>query len=242
VYMNSLDFEVFTNYNNSFKTNDKIQFRAIHAKAISLFDKKVYATSEMEELLIADGYKESLVKEALAMLSKDELNDLEVETKVAEASGMPKKYSDVAQNFEKVLSSKGANFFVKVLTEGQAPLMKISRKELETFQRIADLAHENPVHFATLHAYMKPSITSELAENVCRARKIKEKCSFAQNEDGSYRISHKGKIIEASSKPVKSTSDKFNNSNYGIFGFPDEYVILAHEESNPYSRIKKDLN
>ena len=213
--MNSLDFEVFTNYNNSFKTNDKIQFRAIHAKAKSLFDKKVYATSEMEELLIADGYKESLVKEALAMLSKDELNDLEVETKVASAAG---------------------------ITEGQAPLMKISRKELETFQRIADLAHENPVHFATLHAYMKPSITSELAENVCRARKIKEKCSFAQNEDGSYRISHKGKIIEASSKPVKSTSDKFNNSNYGIFGFPDEYVILAHEESNPYSRIKKDLN
>jgi len=240
--MNSLDFEVFTNYNNSLKTNDKIQFRAIHAKAKSLFDKKVYAASEVEELLIADGYKETLVKEALEMLSKDDLNDTEVEKKVTEAAGMPKKYSDIAQNFEKVLASKGANFFVKVLTEGQEPLMKISRKELETFQRIADLAYENPVHFATLHAYMKPSITSELAENVCKARRIKDKCSFAQNEDGSFRISHKGKIIEASAKPVKSTSEKFSNSNYGTFGFPDEYVVLAYEESDPYSKIKKDLN
>ena len=152
------------------------------------------------------------------------------------------KMEFVKENFEKVLASKGANFFVKVLTEGQEPLMKISRKELETFQRIADLAYENPVHFATLHAYMKPSITSELAENVCKARKIKDKCSFAQNEDGSFRISHKGKIIEASAKPVKSTSEKFSNSNYGTFGFPDEYVVLAYEESDPYSKIKKDLN
>lgn len=239
--MNSLDFEIFHNWNNSLKTNDKIQFRAIHAKAKSYLEKQAFNSSEIEEILLADGHKETLVKEALNLLTQSELTEPEVEAKVEAAAGIPKKYADIAHKFEKVLADKGADYFVKAVTSGTNPLMKISRKELETFQRIADLACENPVHLATLHAYMKPSITSELAENVCKARRIREKCKFAQNEDGSYKISHAGKIVEASFKPVSSTSEKYATSNYGVFGFPDEYVILAYEENSPYSKIKREL-
>jgi hypothetical protein len=240
--MNLLDFEVFSNYNTSYRTNDKIQFRIITSKAKAMADKKVYSSAEIEELLISDGHKESLVKEAIGFVLGSKTESATSTPKVAKTSKMPQRYSDIAQNFEEVLMSKGPNFFVKSLTEGESPLVKISKKETETFRRIADLAYENPVHFSTLHAYIKPSIASELAENVCRARKIKSNCGFKKINSNSYQISHKGKTVVASSTPVNSTSEKFSKSSYGIFGFPDEYVILAHEESDPMCQIKKDLN
>jgi len=232
--MNSTDFEIFYNWNNSIKTNDKIQFRTIQAKIKSL---PHYSSDELEEILIAEGFKHNLIKEALNYSAEKP-----VEKAVEEAGGVPTKYSDVSNKFEKVLAEVGPSKFVKMVTSGTSPLIKISSKEKETFQHIVDLAYDNPVHLATLHAYMKPSIVSELAENVCKARKIRSKCSFAQNSDGSYRISFAGKVVEASSKPLKSNSEKFVTSHYVNFNFPDEYVILAHEESSPYAEIKKALN
>jgi len=63
--MNSADFEIFYNWNNSNKTNDKIQFRTIQSRMLPLLERKAFTNSEIEEILIAEGYKESLVKEAL---------------------------------------------------------------------------------------------------------------------------------------------------------------------------------
>jgi hypothetical protein len=238
--MDSTDFEIFYNWNNAIRTNDKIQFRVIQSKIKPLLEKKAYSPSEIEEILIAEGYKENLIKEALA--SENPSTQRDVDTTVDIASGVPKKYSDISNKFEKILQAEGPSKFVKLMTQGENPLVKISKKELDTFQKIADTAYENPVHLATLHAFIKPSIVSELAENVCRARKIKNKCSFAKINDGTYKITHSGKTVEASFKPLKSTSTKYANSNYGVFGFPDEYIILAYEEDSPYSKIKKDLS
>jgi hypothetical protein len=233
--MNSQDFEIFYNWNNSLKTNDKIQFRKIQSEVKTL--RKAYSSTEIEEILVAEGYKPNLVKEALNFDSQDET----IEQKVVEVSTVPKKYADVSSKFEKVLMEIGPTKFVKMLTSGSSPLMKISKKEIETFQKIADVAYENSVHLVTLHAYMKPSIVSELAENVCRARKIKNKCSFA-NTEGGLAITFNGKTVVASTKPVKSSSAKCVDSNYEKFGFPDEFVILAYEKNSPYSKIANDLN
>lgn len=232
--MNSTDFEIFYNWNNSIKTNDKIQFRTIQAKINSLPN---YSNDELEEILIAEGFKHNLIKEALSNSEEKSLEKV-----VEEASGVPTKYSDVANKFEKVLSEVGPSKFVKMTTSGSSPLIKISSKEKETFQHIVDLAYDNPVHLATLHAYMKPSIVSELAENVCRARKIRSKCSFSKVADGTFKISFGGKVVEASAKPMNSNSEKFITSSYANFNFPDEYIILAHEESSPYAEVKKALN
>ena len=232
--MNSTDYEIFYNWNNSLKTNDKIQFRTIQAK---IKDLPGYSNDEIEEILLANGYKQNLIKEALNYSSEKPIEQV-----VEESNGVPKNYSDVSHKFEKVLAEVGPSQFVKLVTSGSSPIIKISSKEKETFQHITDLAYDNPVHMATLHAYMKPSVVAEMAENVCKARKMKSKCSFAKSENGSLRISYAGKIVEASSKPVMSTSEKFASSNYGKFNFPDEFVILAHEESSPYADIKKDIN
>ena len=239
--MNQADYEIFYNWNNSNNTNDKIQFRTIQSRMRPMLEKKAYSNSEIEEILISEGYKENLVKEAIKVAHAIEMPESEVEESVTVANGVPKKYSDISRRFEKVLQAKGPSTFVKLMTQGENPLIKISKKELDTFQKIADVAYENPVHLVTLHAFMRPSVVSELAENVCRARKIRNKCSFSEVSNGSYRITHAGKVIEASIKPVGSSSTKFANSNYGAFGFPDEYVILAYEEASPYSQIKRDL-
>ena len=239
--MNQADFEIFYNWNNSNNTNDKIQFRTIQSRMRPMLERNAYSNSEIEEILISEGYKENLVKEAIKVAHAADMPESQVEENVSAANGVPKKYADIAYKFEKVLQAKGASTFVKLMTQGENPLMKVSKKELDTFQKIADVAYENPVHLVTLHAFMRPSIVSELSENVCRARKIRNKCSFSAVTDGSYRISHAGKVIEASIKPVSSSSTKFATSNYGVFGFPDEYVILAYEEASPYSQIKKDL-
>jgi hypothetical protein len=237
--MNSTDFEIFYNWNNNNRTNDGIQFRTIQSRILPLLEKKAFSKSEIEEILISEGYKESLVKEALSL---DSTAQESITEKSAEISnGVPRRYADISHKFERVLQSQGPSKFVKLMTQGESPLVKVSKKELDTFQKIADTAYDNPVHLATLHAFLKPSIISELAENVCRARKIRDKCSFSKVDNGVYEISHNGKKIEASAKPVKSNSKKFANSNYEVFGFPDEYVILAHEEECPYSQIKKDI-
>jgi hypothetical protein len=238
--MKSHDYEIFYNWNNSLQTNDKIQFRTILAKIKPLKEAKGYSNSEVEEILITEGFKQNLIKEALKQDNHDDSEE-SVEQKVEAANGIPKKYSDISHRFEKVLLAQGPNKFVKLMTQGENPIMKLSKKEKDTFQKIADVAYENPLYLQTLHAYMSPSVVSELAENVCKARKIRNKVSVAKVASGKYRITHAGKIIEASLKPLSSTSEKYSNSNYETFGFPDEYIILAHEEESPYSKINKDL-
>ena len=117
--MNSQDFEIFYNWNNSLKTNDKIQFRKIQSEVKTL--RKAYSSTEIEEILVAEGYKPNLVKEALNFDSQDET----IEQKVVEVSTVPKKYADVSSKFEKVLMEIGPTKFVKMLTSGSSPLMKI---------------------------------------------------------------------------------------------------------------------
>jgi hypothetical protein len=238
--MNSQDYEIFYNWNNSLQTNDKIQYRNILAKIKPLVEAGAYNNSEIEEILTAEGFKHKLIVAALEKDSSNESTE-SIEDKIEAANGLPKKYSDISHRFEKVLIAKGPSKFVKLMTQGDNPLMKLSKKEKDTFQKIADVAFENPLYLQTLHAYMSPSIVSELAENVCKARKIRNKVSISKSKDGTYKITHAGKIIEASIKPIKSSSEKFANSNYETFGFPDEYIILAHEEESPYSKINKDL-
>jgi len=241
--MNNSDYEMFCNWNSSLASNENLQTRTILAEARKLI-KKSFTILEVEEVLLASGYKPNLVKSALD--SMNESDGLEEASIVAEADeeesfGVPKKYSDMAPRFEKILKTSGAKKFVDLMTSGQSPLIKISKKEKETFQRIASLAIENPVHLNTLHSYIRPSVTSELAENVCKARKIRSKCNV-EGENNSYKIRHNGATIKVSTSPVSSTNTKFANSNYGVFGFPDEYVILAYEEDAPYARLTKDLN
>jgi len=237
--MQKKDSEIFYNWTNSNNTNDKLQFRTIQSRIAPLLERNAYNHSEIEEILVSEGYKQNLIKEALKMASKDE--EIEETEEVEAEETLPKKYSDLSYKFERVLEAKGPTKFVKIMTQGENPLMKLSKKELDTFQKIADTAYTNSVHYATLHAFMKPSIISELAENVCRARKIRKNCRVAKVDDGVYQIEHNGKTVKASYKPVISTSNKFASSNYAEFGFPDEYVILAYEEASPYSQIKKDL-
>ena len=237
--MNSSDFEIFYNWDNANKTNDNIQYRTIQSKIKPLIERNVFSSSEIEEILIADGYKEALVKDAVRAASNNNIS--EPVTEPVEVNVVPKKYSDISSKFEKVLKAQGPTKFVKLMTSGDNPLIKLSKKELSNFQKIADTAYENPIHLATLHAFMKPSVVSELAENVCRARKIKSNCSFSKVSEGLYKISHNGTTVNASIKPVLSSSKKFATSSYGVFGFPDEYVILAYEESSPYEKIRKDL-
>ncbi len=235
--MNSSDFEIFYNWNNNNRTNDQLQLRTIQSRMRPLLEKKAYSLNEIEEILVAEGYKETLVKEALKI--KD--NSSTKPNIAAESKGVPTKYSDIAPKFEKVLQASGPSGLVKLLTEGKSPLIKISKKETLTFRKIAELAYDDPAHLATLHAYLRPSVVSELSENICRARKMKEKCVVAKVNDDTYEINYNGKKVQASIKPVKSSSEKFAQSNYGYFDFPDEYVILAYEESSPYSQIIKDL-
>lgn len=233
----SMDFEIFYNWNNSLRTNDKIQYRAIKEKIKPML-KKAYKESEIEELLLAEGYKFNLIKEALK--TPNESLDITIDESIDSANGVPKKYADISYKLEKTLSKVGPSKFVKLITQGENPLIKISAKEINVFQKLANLAFENPQYIDTLHSYMKPSIVSELGEIICKARSIVKDCKVAKTQTG-YSISHGNKVIEASIKPVNSTSEKFVNSNYQMFGFPDEYVIIAFEEESPISKLKKDL-
>ncbi len=236
--MNSSDFEIFYNWNNNNRSNDQLQLRTIQSRMRPLLEKKAYSFSEIEEILVAEGYKETLIKEALRLKGDSKPKEAKLPE---EHKGVPTKYADIAHKFEKTLQASGPDRLVKLLTEGQSPLLKLSKKEILTFRKIADLAYDDPAHLATLHSFLRPSVVSELSENICRARKMKQKSVIAKINDDTYEISYNGKKVQASVKPVKSTSEKFANSNYGHFDFPDEYVILAHEESSPYSQIIKDL-
>lgn len=236
--MYSKDYEIFYNWTNSNKYNDHLQLRTITARMQPLL-KKAYSNSEISEILVAEGYKENLVKEALDLATAPAESPVE---KKPQANVMPKSYADLAPKIEQVLASTGPSKFVKLLTEGDNPLVKVSKKELDAFQRIADTAYDNKIHLATLHAFLKPSLVSELAQNVCKARKIQNNCKVASVGKNTYEINHNGKTVKASCSPVDSTNPKFASSNYGVFGFPDEYVIVAYESASPYAEIKKDLD
>lgn len=232
--MNSKDVEIFHNWTNNNKTNEQIQLRTIKARILPMLKRGVYASSDIEEILVSEGYRLDLIKKAMAI-------DEPTKTAQKVEKGFPKSYKDLAPNIEKVLNERGPTAFVKMLTSGTNPLMKLSKKDRDTFQKIADTAYDNPIHVNTLHAFMEPSIISELAENICTARKIKSNCKVAQKNSEVFEITHKGVTISASPVQMKSTSEKFAQSNYEAFGFPDEYIALAYEEFSPYSRIKNEI-
>jgi hypothetical protein len=48
--MNSTDFEIFYNWNNSLRTNDKIQYKAIQAAAKELLNKSAYSPSVLNKI------------------------------------------------------------------------------------------------------------------------------------------------------------------------------------------------
>jgi hypothetical protein len=235
--MISNDSDILINWTRSNAANDNLQLRTIQSRIRPYLERKSMKNSEIEEILLAEGYKENLIKEALRLASSTGEDDKVVKEAFV---GIPKTYGDLAPKFEAVLAAKGPTRFVKMLTEGQSPIVKLSRKELDSFHKIADKAFDNPMELPVLHAFLKPSVISELAENVCRARKIRQNCKVAETKEG-YKIAHKNKTIIASAKPISSTSEKFASGNYEAFGFPDEYVIIAHEEASPYSQIQKDL-
>lgn len=234
--MQKKDNEIFSNWTNSSNSSDQLQFRQIQARMVPILKKNAYNISEIEEILISEGFKENLVKEALRI--PETKTEKEVKTS---STVIPKSYADLSGKFEQVLANHGPRKFVQLMTQGENPLMKVSNKQLDAFQRFADTAYNNPTEMPGLHAFMKPSIISELAENVCRARKIRQNCRVAEKSNGEYEIQHGSKKIVASFKPMKSSSEKFASSNYQHFQFPDEYIILAYEEASPYSQIKKDL-
>ena len=114
--MQKKDSEIFYNWTNSNNTNDKLQFRTIQSRIAPLLERNAYNHSEIEEILVSEGYKQNLIKEALKMANKDE--EIEETEEVEAEETLPKKYSDLSHKFERVLEAKGPTKFVKIMTQG----------------------------------------------------------------------------------------------------------------------------
>lgn len=234
--MNSQEMELLTKLIGRHDQEDAIAIKTAMNRISQL--KSSYGPEEISEILLAEG-----VSERIASLSLEK-----VFTKVAEKKkeeyyfkGVPKSYKDIALRFEKVLLSHGPRKFVKMTTEGQDPIIKLSKSEKETFLKLSEAAYNDHVRLASLHAFIQPSIIGELNNKVCVARKLAKTASVQKINEDTYEITVKGKKIEANINDIDSTNPVFSESNYKEFGFPDEYVIMAYEKSLPYESIIKNL-
>ena len=192
--------------------------------------------SEIVELLAADNFDIDVANRVASNLFNETVIE---EVKPVEVAVVPTKYSDCIPVIERTLSKFSAREFVKKLCTGPHSIVKTDERGLEHWQRIAEIAQSSNQGRANLHAALKPWVEEALLNSVLIAENDRPEIKTASKNK--YVVSMKKGTAEVDLDTASSTSTKFVEGNYGLFGLADEFLVTAANAVSPYSRLKRAL-
>ena len=192
--------------------------------------------SEIVELLAADNFDIDVAKRVASNLFNETVVE---EVKSVEVAVVPTKYSDCIPVIEKTLSKFSAREFVKKLCTGPHAIVKTDDKGLAHWQRIAEIAKDTNQGKVNLHAALKPWVEEALLNSVLIAEN--DKAQIKTSSKNKYVVSMKKGTAEVDLDNASSSSSKFTEGNYSLFGLADEYMVSAANAVSPYSRLKRAL-
>ena len=192
--------------------------------------------SEIIELLAADNFDIDVANRVASNLFNETIVE---EIKPVEVAVVPTKYSDCIPVIERTLSKYSARDFVKKLCVGPYSIVKTDEKGLEHWQRIAEIAKNTNQGVSNLHAALKPWVEEALLNSVLLAENDKPEIKTASKNK--YVVAMKKGVAEVDLENAHSSSAKFTEGNYSLFGLADEFIVSAANAVSPYSRLKRAL-
>lgn len=226
--------DLIYNWRNELKGHSSGMKVVASAHAVKLKNQG-FNKDEVVELLAAENFDLNLVKKIASTVFDEETN---VKTAM-EVAVVPTKYADCAPIIEKTLEKLSAKEFVNKLTKGNHPIVRADEKSFESWKRLAELAKKNYNARLSLHAELKPWIEEVLLNNVLVAQTSEGQMKTASKNK--YVVSMRHGSAEVDLTNGTSTSVKFQEGNYELFGLADEFMVKAADSVSPYERLKRAL-
>jgi hypothetical protein len=226
--------DLIYNWRNELKGHSSGMKVVANAHAIKLKNQG-FNKNEVVELLAAENFDLDLVNKVASVVFNEE-TDLKT---AMEVTVVPTKYSDCAPIIEKTLEKLSAKEFVNKLTQGNHPIVRVDEKAFESWKRLAELAKKNYNARFSLHSELKPWIEEALLNNILVAETSDVQMKTASKNK--YVVTMKHGSAEVDLVNGTSTSIKFQEGNYGLFGLADEFMVKAADSVSPYERLKRAL-
>ena len=226
--------DLIYNWRNELKGHSSGMKVVASAHAVKLKNQG-FNKDEVVELLAAENFDLNLVKKVASVVFDEESN---VKTAM-EVAVVPTKYADCAPIIEKTLEKLSAKEFVNKLTQGNHPIVRADDKAFESWKRLAELAKKNYNARLSLHAELKPWVEEALLNNVLVAETSDVQMKTASKNK--YVVSMRHGSAEVDLANGTSTSAKFQEGNYELFGLADEFMVKAADSVSPYERLKRAL-
>lgn len=226
--------DLIYNWRNELKGHSSGMKVVANAHAIKLKNQG-FNKNEVVELLAAENFDLDLVNKVASVVFNEETN---LKTAM-EVTVVPTKYSDCAPIIEKTLEKLSAKEFVNKLTQGNHPVVRVDEKAFESWKRLAELAKKNYNARLSLHSELKPWIEEALLNNILVAET--SDVQMKTSSKNKYVVSMRHGSAEVDLVNGTSTSAKFLEGNYELFGLADEFMVKAADSVSPYERLKRAL-
>jgi len=226
--------DIIYNWRNELKGHSSGMKVVANSQALK-FKNQGFNKDEVIELLSAENFDLELATRVASNLF-DSNSD---EKAAVEVPVVATKYSDCAPVIERTLQKLSAKEFINKLTQGKHSVVKVDNKSYESWKRLAELAKKNFNARQALHAELKPWIEEVLLNSVMIAEKNDNNVKTASKNKVVVSLRHG--VAEVDLANGTSTSEKFTQGNYELFGLADEFMVKAADSLSPYERLKRAL-
>jgi hypothetical protein len=235
--MNDTLLETASNWTNGFSST----YNKKYVKACSDCEKcknKGMSREDTEEILLSRGNGEATVAKLLNEFFGE--SDAPKKNKVR-VFIVPSSYDDIMPLMESRLASMGAVRFVHALTDSEQPIIKVSSRHKDRLLTLCKKVLSKTASMDVVHEEVKPYVEEAMLEAVLEAEN--NNATLEKTADGIYSVKFSNlKTASVDLNNGVSTSDTFVNGNYANFGIADAFMVKAHDELSPYSRMTKDMS
>lgn len=226
--------DIIYNWRNELKGHSSGMKVVANSQALK-FKNQGFNKDEVVELLAAENFDLDLANRVASNLF-DENNQKKAQEEVPVVAT---KYSECAPVIERTLQKLSAKEFVNKLTQGDHAIVKVDNKTYDSWKRMADLAKRSFNARLSLHNELRPWVEEVLLNSVMIAEKNESSIKVASKNK--YVVSLKHGTAEVDLEKGTSSSQRFVEGNYEMFGLADEFLVKAADSASPYERLRKAL-
>lgn len=222
--MNLQNDEMIYNWSNSLRQNDD-GARFIAAQTAASLRERGFSAPEALDVMVADEFNQDIAKSAVAATYFEPAAEVPAAKRTAKV--VPTSYGDILPFVENALKLMPTREFVDKLSAGSAPILRVSQRSLQSWNRLAGLAKDNDSALSQLHRDLRPWMEEAMLNSVLIA------------ESDSTRTASKKSVTDLG----KGTCDcaRFIGGNFATFGLACEHIVVAADHASPHQRLIRAL-
>jgi hypothetical protein len=228
--------EMILNWSNNLrKTNDGLRYVA--AQTAQAYKADGFNASETFELMVADDFDIDVTKEILSQVFESEkIASAPEPTRFAMV--VPTSYKDVVPLIEDALVKLSPNQFVESLFN---KLIISSRKDKESWKRLAQQAVNDPVAKKILHEDLRPWIEETMLNSVLAAEQQQYRVAALDGELKEYAVSTNSGNVKVNLQDGVCSCERFQNGHFASFGLACEHMVRVADTISPFERLTRAL-